>query len=117
MTDTTPAEPVVTKRRVTGVGAPKVVGVNEDGTVITTAGPSFTDYVRPDHLDAYVADAEARGWFITVSAEPDAGPNGYHGPTHVPAYLDLPDAGVTYPHTYEEAGLKVPKSAQPAEEN
>lgn len=51
------------------------------------------DYVRPDFLDAYVADAKTRWQEVTVSDEPDAGPAGYEGATTVPAHLDHPLAG------------------------
>lgn len=61
-----------------------------------TATMEATDYVRPDHLDAYVADARTRWQFVDVSDEPDAGPGGYGGATAVPQGLDLPDAGVVY---------------------
>lgn len=60
------------------------------------------DYVRPDHLDAYVADARTKWQLVTVSDEPDAGPGGYEGATAVPDHLSLPDAGVVYPA--EKAG-------------
>jgi hypothetical protein len=60
------------------------------------------DYVRPDHLDAYVEDARTRWQVVTVSEEPDAGPGGYHGQTAVPKHLPLPDAGVVYEATSEE---------------
>lgn len=67
-----------------------------------TATLEATDYVRPDHLDAYVADAKTRWQFVEVSEEPDAGPGGYHGQTAVPASLDLPDAGVVYEATSDD---------------
>ncbi len=76
-------DPRVTKRRVT------MTSFKERRIAV--------DYVRPDHLDAYVADARTRWDVVDVSSEPDAGPGGYEGATHVPAHLDLPDAGVTYP--------------------
>lgn len=61
-----------------------------------------TDYVRPDHLEAYVAVAKTRWQSVIVSDEPDAGPGGYHGQTAVPADLPLPDAGVVYEATEED---------------
>lgn len=61
------------------------------------------DYVRPDHLDAYVADARTKWQSVEVSEEPDAGPGGYDGATAVPAHLPLPDAGVVYPAEGKEA--------------
>jgi hypothetical protein len=57
------------------------------------------DYVRPDILDAYVADARTRWQDVTVSDKPDAGPAGYHGETHVPEHLAHPLAGQTFPST------------------
>lgn len=57
------------------------------------------DYVRPDFLDAYVADAQLRWQSVTVSDAPDAGPGGYDGQTSVPAGLDHPLAGQTFPAT------------------
>jgi hypothetical protein len=65
----------------------------------STATEEATDYVRPDHLDVYVADAQTRWQLVQVSDEPDAGPGGYDGATSVPRELDLPDAGVVYPAT------------------
>lgn len=83
------SEPTVDKRRVTMTN----VTLNADGS---TATLTATDYVRPDHLDAYVADARTRWQLVEVSEEPDAGPGGYAGQTAVPENLDLPDAGVVY---------------------
>lgn len=51
------------------------------------------DYVPPEILDAYVADARERWQQVEVSEEPDAGPAGYDGPTFIPAHLPVPDAG------------------------
>lgn len=83
------AEQEVTKRKVTM----RSVSLLPDGT---TATMEATDYVRPDHLDAYVADAQTRWQQVEVSEEPDAGPGGYEGQTAVPAGLGVPDAGVVY---------------------
>jgi len=88
--------PEITKRKVT------MRSVSLSGTTNNKGEPEYiiheaVDYVRPDHLDAYVADARTRWQSVTVSKEPDAGPGGYDGATHVPEHLDLPDAGVTYP--------------------
>lgn len=83
-------DPRVTKRRVTMSSVAKL----PDGTIAET---SATDYVRPDHLDAYVADARTRWQHVEVSEEPDAGPGGYEGATAVPRGLDVPDAGTVYP--------------------
>ena len=81
----------VTKRRVTM----KSIGLSPDGS--TTLQYEATDYVRPDHLEAYVADARTRWQSVEVSEEPDAGPGGYEGATSVPNHLDVPDAGQFYP--------------------
>lgn len=86
----TPVDPRVDKRKVTM----KSVRLLPDGR---TAEYVATDYVRPDHLEAYVADARTRWQHVEVSETPDAGPGGYEGQTHVPAHLPLPDAGTTYP--------------------
>ncbi len=83
-------DPRVTKRRVT---MKSVVALPGGGVAEHVA----TDYVRPDHLEAYVADARARWQVVEVSEEPDAGPGGYEGATHVPVGLDLADAGTVYP--------------------
>lgn len=69
----------------------------EDGVHIH----EVADYVRPDFLDTYVADARTRWQTVTVSETPDAGPGGYHGETHVPAHLDHPLAGQTFAATQE----------------
>lgn len=79
----------VDKRRVTMRSVVAVPG----GSAVHEA----VDYVRPDHLDAYVADAQTRWQVVEVSDKPDAGPGGYEGATAVPDHLPLPDAGVTYP--------------------
>ncbi len=89
------ADPRITKRRVT-----------MRSIQLTPTGPvehKAVDYVRPDHLDAYVADARTRWQVVEVSDEPDAGPGGYEGQTAVPAHLPLPDAGTTYPAEPKEA--------------
>jgi hypothetical protein len=71
-------DPRVTKRKVTMRSA----FLLPDGK--TTATHEATDYVRPDHLDAYLADARTRWQFVEVSDDPDAGPGGYHGQTVAP---------------------------------
>jgi hypothetical protein len=87
--------PEITKRRVTM----RSVSLAANGdTVVHEA----VDYVRPDFLDAYVADASKRWQFVQVSEEPDAGPGGYHGQTHVPVELDHELAGQTFAATSEE---------------
>jgi len=83
--------PEVTKRKVTM----RSIFATPDGTGIQEA----VDYVRPDFLDAYVADAQTRWQVVEVSDEPDAGPGGYHGATYVPANLDVPNAGEFYAAT------------------
>lgn len=86
-------DPRITKRRVTMrsvVATPTGVDVHE-----------AVDYVRPDFLDAYIAAARKTWQVVEASDEPDAGPAGYHGATHVPASLDHPLAGQTFPATTE----------------
>lgn len=85
-------DPVVDKRKVTM----KSVALASDGQTVETV---CEDYVRPDFLDAYVADARTRWQFVSVSEEPDAGPGGYDGPTYVPEHLDVPNAGEYSPAT------------------
>jgi hypothetical protein len=84
----------VDKRRVTMTSF-VVNGVDEDGKPVVNKHEAV-DYVRPDFLDAYVAAAEANWQSVTVSDEPDAGPGGYEGATHVPAHLDHELAGQTF---------------------
>lgn len=83
--------PEITKRKVTM----KSISLSPDGKL--TLVHEASDYVRPDHLEEYVADAKTRWQSVEVSDEPDAGPGGYYGQTAVPAHLSLPDAGVVYP--------------------
>lgn len=61
-----------------------------------------TDYVRADILDAYVLDARTRWQNVDVSDDPDAGPGGYHGQTHVPDSLSHPLRGLTFAATKSE---------------
>lgn len=84
----------VTKRRVTMRNA-AIDPTDPRKTIITEA----TDFVRPDFLDAYVADARTRWQSVEVSDEPDAGPAGYDGPTFVSPRLDHPFAGSYFPAT------------------
>lgn len=84
-----PTDPRVTKRRVTMRSTVAIPGGVAEHVAV--------DYVRPDHLDAYVADARTRWQVVEVSDVPDAGPAGYEGATCVPAGLSVPDAGTTYP--------------------
>lgn len=90
-------EPEITKRRVTMTSV-VAVGTDENGDVQMQRHEAV-DFVRPDFLDAYIADARSRWQVITVSDEPDAGPLGYDGPTFVPPGLDVPDAGLYFPAT------------------
>lgn len=85
-------EPQITKRRV----VMRSITLGADGAVHTHEA---TDYVRPDFLEQYVADAKTRWQYVEVSEEPDAGPLGYHGPTHIPAHLNHPLAGQTFEAT------------------
>lgn len=56
-----------------------------------------TDYVRPDFLDAYLADARTRWQEVAVSDEPDAGPGGYEGQTVISAAFSGVGEDVTVP--------------------
>lgn len=82
--------PEITKRRV----VMRSVSLAPDGQTYTVEA---VDYVRPDHVEAYVADARGRWQYVEVSDTPDAGPGGYAGQTVVPAGLDVIDAGAVYP--------------------
>jgi len=89
------ADPRVDKRKVTM----RNVSLLPNGD---TATMEAVDYVRPDFLDAYVTDAQSRWQYVEVSDDPDAGPGGYDGATHVPATLDHDLAGQTFPATQED---------------
>jgi hypothetical protein len=93
-------DPRVDKRRVT-MTSWGVTGVDESGQPVVQKMEAV-DYVRPDLLDAYVADARTRWQTVQVGDEPDAGPAGYDGATHIPATLDHPLAGQTIPATTQE---------------
>lgn len=88
-------DPRVDKRRVTM----RSVSLGPDGATLNFEA---VDYVRPDILDAYLVDARSRWQSVEVSEEPDAGPAGYHGATHVPERLDHPLAGQTFDATKED---------------
>lgn len=88
-------DPRVDKKRVTMVN-PQVVNDPKNPGKFIIVERVAVDYVRPDHLDAYVEDAKTRWESVTVSDEPDAGPGGYEGQTHVPDHLPVDDAGTTY---------------------
>lgn len=96
MTDET-----ITKRKVTLTNVVEVP-VSDDFPN-GSATHVVEDYVRPDYLDAYVKDAKTRWQIVTVSDEPDAGPAGYHGATHVPEGLDHELAGQTFAATDKDA--------------
>jgi hypothetical protein len=87
--------PEVTKRKVT-MRTANVIGYDEDSKPIVTVSGA-EDYVRPDFLDEYVADARTRWQDVTVSEEPDAGPGGYEGATYIPETLNHPEAGKYFP--------------------
>lgn len=87
-------DPRVTKRRI----EMRTVVARADGGIDEH---KVTDYVRPDFLKAYVADARTRWQAVTVSDEPDAGPAGYHGQTTIPPHLDHPLAGQVFAATVE----------------
>lgn len=74
-------DPRVTKRRVTMRSATLLPNGQ-------TATAEAVDFVPPEILDAYVADAKSRWQFVEVSKEPDAGPAGYDGDTRVPPHLE-----------------------------
>lgn len=93
-------DPRIDKRRVT-MRSSTLAGVDADGNDVYRVMEAV-DFVRPDFLDAYVADARTRWQVVEVSDEPDAGPGGYDGATHVPAGLDHPLAGQTFPATDSE---------------
>lgn len=69
---------VITKRKVTMRNVVAVDGGTQEHTAV--------DYVRPDFLEEYVADARARWQSVVVSDKPDAGPGGYAGDTTVPDF-------------------------------
>ena len=79
----------IDKRKVTMTS----VMLDPNGDLVTH---KCEDYVRPDFLDAYLVKARENWQSVEVSDEPDAGPGGYDGATHVPADLDHPLAGQTF---------------------
>ncbi len=91
-------DPRVTKVRVTmSDPLPFPDPDSAEGAMITGAGKFAVDYVRPDFLDAYLADAQTRWGVIEVGEVPDAGPGGFDGPTWIPPHLDHPEAGTWFP--------------------
>ena len=94
------SDETITKRKVTmrSIVAVEPSPERPDGILTIEA----SDFVRPDFLDAYLADARLRWQSVTVSDEPDAGPAGFHGETHVPDALAHPLAGQTFAATTPE---------------
>lgn len=88
----------ITKRRVTMRSVE--IRIDADGNELRVEQQAV-DYMRPPYLDAYVADARTKWQHVEVSEEPDAGPGGYHGQTHVPVHLEVPDRGMTFEATEE----------------
>jgi hypothetical protein len=76
----------ITKRRVTCKSIVPA-GFDDDGQPQVHVH-EMVDYVRPDFLDAYVADARTRWQSVEVSDEPDAGPGGYDGDTVIPPHIE-----------------------------
>lgn len=87
------AEPEITKRRVTARSA--VLNAVTGGVDIHETN----DYVLPEVLDQVVAELRRNWQYVEVSEEPDAGPGGYHGATHIPEFCSHPEAGTTRPAT------------------
>lgn len=79
-------DPRVDKRRVTCKSIVPA-GFDDKGNPVVHIH-EMTDYVRPDFLDAYLADARTRWQSVEVSEEPDAGPGGYDGDTTIPAHIE-----------------------------
>lgn len=107
--------PEITKRKVVGRNT-GVVGYNADGEPILS-NVGFTDYVRPDFLEEYLADARTKWAHVEVSDEPDAGPGGYEGATFIPANLNHPEAGKYFPAEGEAVEGEVqdePQGERPA---
>lgn len=91
--------PEITKRRVTM----KSIVLNDAGDEVKVEA---VDYVKPDILEAYVADARTKWQAVMVSDEPDAGPGGYEGQTFMPAALSGVGEDVTLPAIEKEKGTK-----------
>lgn len=77
-------DPRVTKRRVTMTSFIATAG--EDGKPVVHEHKAV-DYVHPEDLDAYTADAATRWQHVDVSDDPDAGPGGYEGDTDRNAHV------------------------------
>ena len=87
-------DPRVTKRRVTMTSS----SATADGVSTHEA----VDYVLPEYLEAYVADAQTRWQSVVVAEAPDAGPGGYDGQTVVHAHLSGVGQDITRPATLSE---------------
>lgn len=88
-------EQSITKKRVTMINA-VAAGILDDGTVVTHVH-NAVDYVREDHLEAYLAALGGKWDSVSVSDEYDAGPGRYAGATWVPDTLEHEEAGWFYP--------------------
>lgn len=86
MSEKKKTDPRITKRRVDMYIYETRVDEAGEPMILTHKA---TDYVLPEVLEAYVADAKTRWQHVTVSDEPDAGPGGYDGDTHHPEHLRL----------------------------
>lgn len=83
------ADERVTKRKVV-LTSVTTTGTDSEGrpVILTQQAVDYWDAARPGLIDALKQAALAAGWqSVEVGAEPDAGPGGYHGQTHVPASL------------------------------
>lgn len=76
----------VTKRKVT-MRSTSVVGYDKKGRALLQDHEAV-DYVLPEHLDAYVAEARLRWQAVDVSEDPDAGPAGYDGETTIHPHME-----------------------------
>jgi hypothetical protein len=100
------ADEVITKRRVTMtsyIATP--VGFDTHLAV---------DYVGPELIDAYVADASLRWQLVEVSVDLDAGPGGFYGDTIVPAHLEgVPSFPVVVPNDSDPTAATPESLANP----
>lgn len=92
----------ITKRKVT-LTSVTPAGTGPDGRPLinTQVQVDYWDAARPGLIDALTAEMRARGWFVEVGTEPDAGPAGYDGATVIPAGINHRLAGQTFPATSE----------------
>lgn len=93
-------DPRVTKRRVTMRNTIVVGYDHEHGDAPILQDHLARDFVTPDFLDEYIAEAKTRWALVTVGDTPDAGPGGYDGPTAVPGALEHAHAGAYRPATH-----------------